>query len=67
LICSGILVRNKAYVELSKTTIRRNADWGIAVFLKKCGYREDEFEGTVLWQDRGNEIYGNGAGNVCLP
>jgi len=65
--CSGIEVRDKAHVELTNTTIRNNTGWGIAAFVKKCGHEEDVFEGTVLWEGRGNEIYDNGKGNVCLP
>jgi parallel beta-helix repeat protein len=66
-ICNGILVWDNAHVELRHTTIRNNTDWGIAALLRECGYGYDDFEGTVLWEGRGNEIYGNGAGNVCLP
>jgi parallel beta-helix repeat protein len=66
-ICNGIVVMDEAHVELSNTTIRNNTDWGIAAWLRKCGYDEDKFEGTVLWEGRGNEIYGNGQGDVCLP
>jgi parallel beta-helix repeat protein len=66
-ICNGIQVSDEAHVQLSNTTIRDNTDWGIAAVLRKCGYDEDGFEGTVLWEGRGNEIYGNGAGDVCLP
>jgi len=67
-ICSGIFVKDEAYVELTNTTIRNNRHWGIAAFLRKCGaYWGNYFRGTVLWQGRGNEIYGNGRGDVCLP
>jgi len=64
---NGIYVRNEAHVELTKTTIRDNTGWGIAACLEKCEYFTDAFEGTVLWEDRGNEIYDNGKGDVCLP
>jgi len=65
--CSGIVVEDKAHVELTNTTIRNNRGWGIAACLGKCGYWTDDFEGTVLWEGRGNEIYDNGKGDVCLP
>ncbi|RLC69741.1 MAG: hypothetical protein DRI26_08485 [Chloroflexi bacterium] len=64
---NGILVAHQAHVELTRTTIRNNTGWGIAAYLRKCGYDWDEFTGTVLWQGRGNQIYGNGKGDVCLP
>jgi len=54
-------------VEISNSTIRNNTDWGIAAWLRKCGYDENDFTGMVLWQGRGNSIYGNGEGDVCLP
>jgi len=66
-ICNGLEVSEKAHVELQDTTIRNNADWGIAARLKKCGYSRDDFAGTVLWQGRGNRIGGNPQGDVCLP
>ncbi|HDN19742.1 MAG TPA: hypothetical protein ENF46_01435 [Candidatus Acetothermia bacterium] len=67
-ICSGIFVKDEAYVELTNTTIRNNRHWGIAAFLRKCGaYWGNYFRGTVLWQGRGNENYGNGRGDVSLP
>jgi len=61
------VVEDKAHVELTNTTIRNNRGWGIAACLGKCGYWTDDFEGTVLWEGRGNEIYDNGKGDVCLP
>ena len=64
---NGLSVKDKAHVELTNTTIRNNAGWGIAACLKKCGNLIDCFEGTVLWEGRGNEIYDNARGDVCLP
>lgn len=65
--CSGIEVWDNAYVEIKETTIRDNTDWGISAFLRKCGHDEDIFYGKVLWEGRGNQIYDNGQGDVCLP
>ena len=65
--CSGIVVGDEAHVELTNTTIRNNTGWGIAACLGKCGYWADNFTGAVLWEGRGNEIYDNGKGDVCLP
>jgi len=65
--CNGLMVAEKAHVELRNTTIRNNTDWGIAAWLKKCGYLWDDFKGMVLWEGRGNTIEGNGQGDVCLP
>ena len=58
--CNGIAVEGKAHVELTSTTIRKNPGWGIAA-------SHFNFEGKVLWEGRGNEIYDNGKGDVCLP
>lgn len=66
-ICNGIEVADEAHVELRRTMIVENTDWGIAVTLRKCGYDEDHFTGRVLWEGRGNEIHDNGQGDVCLP
>jgi len=66
-ICNGIVVKGTRHMELSDTTIRNNTHWGIAAWLRKCGFNEDDFQGTVLWQNRGNRIYDNGQGDVCLP
>ena len=66
-ICGGIVVEDEPHVELTDTTIRNNTGWGIAAWLRKCGGGCDDFTSTVLWEDRGNRIYGNGKGDVCLP
>ncbi len=65
--CNGIVVDYKAQVKLTDTIIRNNNGWGISAVLKKCGHGWDHFQGTVLWRDRGNQIYGNKRGDVCLP
>jgi len=64
---NGIFVAEETHVELADTTIRNNIGWGIAAWLRKCGYDKGNFTGTVLWQGRGNQIYGNGKGDICLP
>jgi len=64
---NGIFVAEETHVELADTTIRNNTGWGIAAWLRKCGYDKGNFTGTVLWQGRGNQIYGNGKGDICLP
>ena len=64
---NGILVADKSHIALSNTTIRNNTGWGIAAMIRKCLYPSDEFTGTVLWKDRGNKIYNNGKGDICLP
>jgi len=63
----GITVLEDAHVELSSTTVRYNTGWGIAAYLKKCGKPSNYYyEATVLWRGRGNKIYGNRKGDVCL-
>ncbi|MGQ9478036.1 MAG: right-handed parallel beta-helix repeat-containing protein, partial [Candidatus Bipolaricaulia bacterium] len=65
-ICNGILVRWGSQTTIIDSIIRNNTDWGVAAYLKKCGYGDNVFTGKVIFQGN-NQIYGNGKGNVCLP
>jgi hypothetical protein len=68
-ICNGIEVRDEAHLTLEGSIVRANADWGLAAMLMKCGYKEDDFTGEVVFQGEntveGNNISGdqNGRGN----
>jgi nitrous oxidase accessory protein NosD len=70
-VCHGIEVAESPQLTIIDSTIRNNTDWGIAAYLKKCGYGYDAFYGKVIFRGS-NQIYGNNkAGNhqgeVCLP
>ncbi len=82
-ICNGIRVSGESQTTITDSKIRNNTDWGVAAWLKKCGYYFDEFSGRVVFQGRnvieGNNKSGNHEGNpgwsgpplpdgqVCLP
>lgn len=69
--CSGLHVQDEAQVTLIDSSIRDNADWGVTVYLMKCGYDRDKFTGKVTLEGRnvieGNNTAGNQKGEVCLP
>jgi parallel beta-helix repeat protein len=70
-ICNGIEVSDEAQVAVRDSTIRNNTDWGVAAYLKQCGYRRDNFTGQVIFKEMdlddiaGNNTSGNqdGMGN----
>ncbi len=57
-ICNGVVVRGSIQLVIDNSVIRDNADWGVAAFLKQCGYMEDDFTGKVIFSGE-NEIEGN--------
>jgi hypothetical protein len=62
-ICNGIEVSDEAHMELRGTTIRNNTGWGVAAFLKQCGYNEDLFAGTVTFEGENTIESNNTSGN----
>jgi hypothetical protein len=62
-ICNGIEVSGEAHMELRGTTIRNNTGWGVAAFLKQCGYNEDLFAGTVTFEGENTIESNNTSGN----
>jgi len=62
-ICNGISVSDEAHMELRGTTIRNNTGWGVAAFLKQCGYNEDVFAGTVTFEGENTIESNNTSGN----
>jgi hypothetical protein len=69
--CNGLEVLNYPHVLIVDSLIRNNTDWGVATWLKKCGYLEDAFSGQVIFQGNntitGNNTAGNHTGEICLP
>lgn len=60
--CNGIWAKSFSGVQVqlivSDSIITNNKDWGMATWLKKCGYQDDFFAGSVIFQGR-NKIEGN--------
>lgn len=51
-MCNGITLRSVAIVELENSTIRDNADWGVATWQIQCGYKQDLYSGgNVIFKD----------------
>lgn len=64
----GVLVADESTTKLQGSRILYNGDWGIAAWLRKCGFEQDHFTGQVELKD--NEIRDNGFSggrNICLP
>jgi len=68
-ICNGIAIEDQAYLLVEGSTIRGNADWGLAALQEQCGYGSNDFEGSVSFEGEnvieGNNTSGNqdGMGN----
>lgn len=57
-ICSGITLGEQVQLRLISSAIRGNTDWGLAAWLKSCGYDDDSFVGNAVFQGS-NAIEGN--------
>ncbi|MBI3659771.1 right-handed parallel beta-helix repeat-containing protein [Candidatus Acetothermia bacterium] len=71
-ICIGIFLQGaKAQLMIRDSQVVNNTDWGIAAFLKKCGFSDDRFKGIVSLQGtnkvEGNNVAKNHPGEICLP
>lgn len=68
-LCNGIGLWDQAQITLSDSMIKENGDWGIGAALKQCGYPQDVFTGSVIFEGtniiEGNNRWGNqkGMGN----
>ncbi|MDW8030209.1 MAG: right-handed parallel beta-helix repeat-containing protein [Candidatus Bipolaricaulota bacterium] len=51
-VCSGITVKSRAQLTVADSVIQENMDWGLAAWLKKCGYSEDAFTGMVTVDEK---------------
>lgn len=67
IICNGIRVWDQAQLTLIDSTIKDNTDWGLAAWLKQCGYDRDLFTGQVVFEGQNviedNNKSGNHKGN----
>ncbi len=63
--CEGVSVVWRSQTMITDSVIKNNTHWGVAAWLQKCGYLENNFAGSVVIGN--TQIYGNGAGQVCLP
>jgi parallel beta-helix repeat protein len=57
-ICNGITVSGESQTTIVDSKVINNADWGVAAVQEKCGYREDNFTGKVVFEGT-NTIEGN--------
>lgn len=66
-LCTGITIVGDTHITIVESKIIANADWGMATYLKKCGYLGDIFDGTVAIDDKtiiaGNNMTSNHQGN----
>jgi nitrous oxidase accessory protein NosD len=62
---SGVLLSGMSQTEIRFNEIRGNGLWGIAAYLRECGYLSDNFRGSAVLDQ--NRIFSNRPGNVCLP
>jgi parallel beta-helix repeat protein len=62
---TGILLVGRLIATISSNNILDNGGWGVAAYLRKCGYDRDNFTGNVTLNN--NTITGNKQGQVCLP
>jgi hypothetical protein len=61
----GVQVSDRSGASITGSKVLHNAGWGLVAVLKRCGFSEDRFRGTVTQSN--NEISGNRRGDVCLP
>lgn len=62
----GIWLIDEANLNMRESVVHHNAGWGIAAWLRKCGFQNDEYHGTAMI-DNTNVIIKNGEGDICLP
>ncbi|MBI1744716.1 right-handed parallel beta-helix repeat-containing protein [Candidatus Acetothermia bacterium] len=62
-ICNGIEVLDKAQLLLTDSIIKDNAAWGVAAWLKPCGYDVDFFTGRVTFAGKSVIESNNRSGN----
>nr|BAL58355.1 hypothetical protein HGMM_OP1C050 [Candidatus Acetothermum autotrophicum] len=61
--CNGISVTEDAQLTIGDSVIRGNMDWGVAALKKRCGYKEDNFTGRVLFTGKNIIRDNNKSGN----
>jgi parallel beta-helix repeat protein len=59
IICNGIEEWEEAQLTLSNSIIKDNTDWGLAAYLKVCGYDRGNFTGKAVFEGEKNVIEGN--------
>lgn len=62
----GVLLSEKANFIMKESVIHHNA-WGVAAWLRKCGFNKDRYQGGTIHIDETNVITKNSQGDVCLP
>jgi hypothetical protein len=62
----GVWLSDRANLTMRENIIHHNA-WGVAAWLRKCGFEKDRYQGGTLDIGETNVIVKNSQGNVCLP
>lgn len=62
-ICNGITVYDQAHITINNSVIRNNTDWGIASYLRECGYDKNSFNGSVIFEGTNKIEDNNKSGN----
>ncbi len=61
----GILLQGQSVLVAVESRIANNHSYGVAAYLKRCGFQEDSFTGRVELIN--TAVQDNEQGNVCLP
>jgi hypothetical protein len=61
----GVQLSGSASATITNNKILNNLGWGLVAILRRCGFSDDRFRGSVNASN--NEISGNKRGDSCLP
>lgn len=62
----GVWLLDKANLAMKESVIHHNG-WGVAAWLRKCGFNEDRYQGGTINIDETNVFAKNSQGDLCLP
>lgn len=63
---TGIWLADNANLTIRESVIHHNS-WGVAAWLRKCGFNDDRYQGGTINIDATNVFAKNSQGDVCLP
>ncbi|MBI1744809.1 right-handed parallel beta-helix repeat-containing protein [Candidatus Acetothermia bacterium] len=61
----GLRIMENTSATITNNKVLNNNGWGLVAILKRCGFAEDSFRGSV--NSSNNDVSGNKRGDVCLP